>query len=77
MAEVLTPERPMPRWLSPGTHNRPATFYPVSGFPWSGFPIRSPPTAHRFPLLGCLASAMPPNTTNRGLVRLVLKVVGS
>ena len=58
MSELLTPEWPMPRWLSPGTLNRSTASFPVSGLPLFG-PFLS---ANRQPLtaMGGMASAIPP-----------------
>ena len=42
-----------------------------------GVGLSYPLTANRLPLLGGMALAIPPNTTNRVLIRLALKVVGS
>ncbi len=46
MSQLLTPEWPMLRWLSPGTLNRSAASFPVSGLPLA-WGLSYPLTANR------------------------------
>ncbi len=71
MSELLTPEWPMPRWLSPGTLNRSTATFPVSGLPLFGAFL----FAHGRHAVAPLPHAV--NTTNRGFNPVRLKMVGS